>query len=75
MQAGCSGGATMLAKRKSRSKHSIELDLREHLTVHSCVNVDGGSIPNFYILKGSYVLEDYIARCEEGAVMEMQPNA
>ena len=41
----------------------------------SCVNADGGSIPNFYILKGSYFLEDYIAKCELGAVMGMQPNA
>ena len=41
----------------------------------SCVNADGRSIPNFYILKGSYFLEDYIARCEPGAVMGMQQNA
>ena len=64
----------MLAKTGSRSVHSIEPDQREHLSVLSCVNIDGGSIPNFYILKGSYFLEDYIARCEEGAVMGMQPN-
>ena len=41
----------------------------------SCINADGGSIPNFYILKGSYFFEDYIARCESGAVMGMQQNA
>ena len=41
----------------------------------SCVNTDGRSIPNFYILKGSYFLEDYIARCEPRAIMGMQPNA
>jgi len=55
--------------------HSIEPDHREHLSVLSCINADGGSIPNFYILKGKYFLEDYVARCEEGAVMGMQPNA
>ena len=55
--------------------HSIEPNQREHLSVISCVNADGGSIPNFYILKGSYFLEDYIVRCKEGAVMGMQPNA
>ena len=75
MQAGCSSGAIVLAKRGSRFEHSIEPDQREHLSVLSYVNADGGSIPNFYILKGSYFLEDYIARCEEGAVIEMQPNA
>ena len=75
MQAGRSGGAIVLAKRGSKSVHSIEPDQREHLSVLSCTNVDGGFIPNFYILKGSYLLEDYIARCEEGAIMGMQPNA
>ena len=65
----------MLAKWGSRSVHSIEPDQREHLLVLSCINVDGGSIPNFYILKGTYFLEDYIARCEDGTVMGMQPNA
>ena len=40
----------------------------------SCINADGGSILNFYILKGSYFFEDYIAKCELEAVMGMQPN-
>ena len=47
----------------------------EHLNVLSCVNADGGSISNFYILKGSYFFDDYIPKCEPGAVMGMQPNA
>ena len=41
----------------------------------SCINADGGSVPNFYILKGLYFLKDYIAKCEPGAIMGMQPNA
>ena len=65
----------MLAKQGSRAVHSIEPDQRKHLSVLSCINAAGGCIPNFYILKGSYFLEDYIARCEAGAVMGMQPNA
>ena len=64
-----------MAKWGSRSMHSIEPDQREHLLVLSCINAVGGSILNFYILKGTCFLEDYIARCEEGAVMDMQPNA
>ena len=75
VQAGRSGGATVLVKHGSRSVHSIEPNQREHLSVLSCINADGGSIPNFYILKGMYFLEDYIARCEDGVVMGMQPNA
>ena len=65
----------MLAKKGSRLVHSIQPDQRKHLSVLSCVNAVGGSIPNFYILKGSYFLENYIAKCEEGVVMGMQPNA
>ena len=65
----------MLAKQANRSVHSIEPNQREHLSVLSCINADCGSIPNFYILKGTYFLEDYIARCEDSAVMGMQPNA
>ena len=75
MQARQSGGATILAKRGTRFVHSIEPNQREHLSMLSCVNADGGSIPNFYILKKSYILEDYIAKCESRAVMGMQPNA
>ena len=75
VQASRSGGATVLARRGSRSVHSIELDQREHLSVLSCINSGGGHIPNFYILKGIYFREDYIANCEDGAVMGMQPNA
>ena len=65
----------MLAKRGSRAVHSIEPDQREHLSVLSCINAAGGCIPNFYILKGTYFLEDYIARYEAGTVMGMQSNA
>ena len=75
VQAGRVGGATVLARRGSRSIHSIELDQKEHLSVLSCVNANGGCIPNFYILKGCYFLQDYIANYEKGVVMGMQPNA
>ena len=67
----------MLARRESRSMHSIEPDQREHLSVLSCINAGGGHnvISNFYILKGIYFRKDYIANCEDGVVMGMQPNA
>ena len=74
VQAGKSGGATVLAKRGSRAVHSIEPDQREHLSVLSCINGARGCIPNFYILKGTYFLEDYIVHCEAGTMMGMQPN-
>ena len=75
MQVGQSGGATVLMKQGNRFVHPIEPNQREHLSVFSCVNADGGSIYNSYILKGSYFLEEYIAKCEPRAVMGMQPNA
>ena len=75
MQARRFGGATVLAKRGTRSIHLIEPNQKEHLSMLFCVNADGGSIRNFYILKESYFLKDYIAKCESRAVMGMQPNA
>ena len=75
VQAGRSGGATVLAKTGSKSVHSVEPDQREHLSVLSCINAEGGCIPNFYILKGTYFLKDYVKQCEDNAVMAMQPNA
>jgi hypothetical protein len=74
VQAGRSGGTTILARTGSRSVHCIELDQREHLLIVSCINADGGCIPNFYILKGTYFRDDYTKHCEENAVMAMQPN-
>ena len=75
MQAGRFRGATVLARQGSKATHSIEPDQWKHLSVLSCVNVDGGHIPNFYILKDMYFREDYITNCEARAVMGMQPNA
>ena len=75
VQAGRSGGATVLARGGSRSVHSIEPNQRENLSVLNCINATGGHIPDSYILKGIYFREDYIANCEDGAIMGMQPNA
>ena len=75
VQAGRGGGATVLAKVGSKSVHTIEPDQREHLSVLSCINANGGKIPNFYILKGTYFLKDYVRDCEKDVVMAMQPNA
>ena len=58
----------------SGSVHTIEPDQREHLSVLSCINADGGKIPNFYIIKETYFQQDYVKNYEEDAVMAMQPN-
>jgi hypothetical protein len=64
VQAGRSGGATVLARTISKSVHSLEPNQREYLSILSCINADGVNIPNFYILKGTYFLDDYIKHCE-----------
>ena len=51
VQAGRSGGATVLARTRSRSIDCIEPNKREHFSILSCINAEGGYIPNFYILK------------------------
>jgi hypothetical protein len=41
----------------------------------SCINAEGGCIPNFYIIKVTYFLQDYFKHCEDNAIIAMQPNA
>lgn len=55
--------------------HSLMPNEREWLTVFTCVNASGESIPGFYIFKGKRIKENYIANCEDGASMAMQPEA
>jgi hypothetical protein len=75
-QAGRNGGGTLaFAKKGSKSVHSIIPDQREWLSVLSCVNARGGSIPNFYIFKGKRMRRNYIAHCEASATMAMQTKA
>ena len=38
----------------------------------STINAQGKSIPNCYIFKGVRKLKNYVALCEEGAMMGMQ---
>jgi hypothetical protein len=66
-----SDGTTVLAEVKSKFVHTIELDQREHLSILSCINADGGKSPNFYILKGTYFQQDYVKNCEEDIIMAM----
>ena len=74
-QAGRNGGGLVWAKKGSKTVHSLMPNEREWLTVLSCVNASGESIPAFYIFKGKRMRENYIAKCEDGASMAMQPEA
>ena len=75
VQAAKNGGATVLAKKGSKVVNSITPDHREHISVLSCINAAGGTIPNFYIVKGKYFTANHIRGCEPGAVMGVQHNA
>lgn len=74
-QAGRNGGCLVLARKGARSVHSIIPDQREWLSVLVCVNAAGIAIPSFYIFKGKRFRKNYIAKCEPGATMAMQPRA
>jgi hypothetical protein len=62
------------ALRGSRTVHSLIHNEREWVTVLSCINASGQSIPGFYIFRGKRVMMNYIQNCENGATMAMQPE-
>ena len=74
-QAGRNGGALVLARRVTRTVHQVMPDEREWLSVLVCVNAAGEAIPSFYVFKGKRFKRNYIAKCESGAIMAMQPCA
>jgi hypothetical protein len=71
VQAGCNGGAYVLAKIGSRNVYQVVLDEREWLIVLTCINAAGESIPNFYIFRGKRFRRNYIQFYEQGATMVM----
>lgn len=48
---------------------------REWITILSCVNAIGSSIPRFYLFKGKTQLKNYIHNYEPGACMATHPHA
>ena len=51
-QVGRNGGASVFAKRGSRSVHSLLFNEHEWLTVLTCINAGGTPILGFYIFRG-----------------------
>lgn len=74
-QAGRNGGGRVFVRTSSRVVHRIISNKREWLSVLTCINANGGSIPNLYIFKGQRVIDDYTGRCKKDAVMAMQEKA
>ena len=62
----------MFAKKRIRGVHKVIPAEREWLSVLSAINAQGEFIPNYYIFKGVRKLNNYVALCEEGAMMGTQ---
>jgi hypothetical protein len=60
------------ALRGSRIVHSLMPNEHEWVTILSCINVGGQSIPEFYTFKGKKFMANYIQYCEDCATMAMQ---
>ena len=54
----------VLAKRDSKSVHTVMLDQRKWLSVLECMNTTDDMIPKFYIFKGKRFRKDFIEKCE-----------
>jgi hypothetical protein len=68
------GGGRILAKTDAKSFHIITPNEREHISVLSCINAAGDSIPNYYVFNCKQYQRAYIAKCEIRARMGMQIN-
>jgi hypothetical protein len=74
-QAGRNGGGRVLAKIGTKYVRQIIPNEREHVTVLTCINSDGEYISNLYIFKGKQRKDEYIRKCESGAMYAMQKKA
>jgi hypothetical protein len=65
----------VLAKIGTKYVRQIIPNEREHVTVLTCINSDGEYISNLYIFKGKQRKDEYIRKCESGAMYAMQKKA
>lgn len=64
----------VVAKKGSKNVNVRAADSREWLTVLVCISVIGTFIPHFFILKGKYLLQNYVQDCGPGTTMNVQEN-
>ena len=74
-QVGRNGGGRVLAKIGSKYVRQIIPNKKEHITILTCINSNGDYISNMYIFKGKQQKDEYIRKCEPGAVYAMQKKA
>jgi len=75
LHAGRNCGMRVIAKRGRKNVRKILPKSREWITILSCVNAIGSSIPRFYLFKGKTQLKNYIQNCELGVCMAAHPHA
>ena len=75
VQAGHNGGTYVLAKTRYRNLHQVVPDEWEWLTILTCINAAGETIPNFYIFRGKIFRRNYTLMCKQGATMAMSKKA
>ena len=66
------GVGMVFASRRTRNVHTITPNEREWISVLTSINVNGETIPNYYIFKGMRSARDHVALCENGATFGMQ---
>jgi len=64
----------VIAKRERRNVPKIFPKSREWITILSCVNAIGSSIPGFYLFKGKTQPKSYIQNCEPDVCMAAHPH-
>jgi len=75
-QASRDGGAYVIVKRGTKSVVKVAPECREWISVLSCINASGQSIPNFYIFRGKYKSRNFIRGTGEvSATMAMSTKA
>ena len=64
--------AKVFAKKDIKRVHKTMPSEREWLSILIAINASGETIPHYYIFKGVRQLRNYVIRCEEGALQDMQ---
>ena len=62
----------VFAPKGSRNVHTLIPNEREWILVLTAINVQGETMPNFYIFKGIRPKRNYLALCKDGASFGMQ---
>ena len=71
-QANKNGLEKVLARKGGRKVHMVVPNEWKWLIVLTTINGVGEYLPNFYILKKTRKIREYVFKCEDGALQAMQ---